>query len=130
MRRTQIAGEDVESTAIFGSITWRPTDRLELLVGVRKIDEEKDAKNSYFDHSTGLFDTVGVEAEFDFSGYPTTAGTAYTASDDWNDTIWTGSVKYAFTDTNRAYVSYSEGFRSGGFIMRLAAKSCPDGCRC
>jgi iron complex outermembrane receptor protein len=119
-RSTQNAGEDVESTAIFGSITWRPTDALELLVGVRQIDEEKDAQNSYFDHSTGLFDTVGVALEHDFSSYPTTAGVAYTADDDWDDTIWTGSVKYAFSQSNTAYFNYSEGFRSGGFSIRSA----------
>ncbi|MDA0979130.1 MAG: TonB-dependent receptor [Proteobacteria bacterium] len=119
-RSTQIAGEDVESSAIFGSVTWRPTDNLELLVGVRRIDEDKDAYNSYFDHSTGLFDTVGTDQEHNFSLYPTRAGTAYTASDDWSDTIWTASVNWEFRPTNRVYASYSEGFRSGGFSIRSA----------
>jgi len=119
-RSTQNAGEDIESDAIFGSITWRPTEALEILVGVRSINEEKDAKNAYFDHSTGLFDTGGTDTEFDFSDYPTNVGTAYVADDDWDDTIWTGSLKWAFTDSNRAYVSYSEGFRSGGFSIRSA----------
>lgn len=119
-RSTQIAGEDVESSAIFGSITWRPTDDLEFLVGVRRIDEEKQARNSYFDHTTGLFDTVGTDAEFDFSAYPTTPGTAYSGGDEWDDTIWTGSVNWSFQPTNRFYASYSEGFRSGGFSIRSA----------
>lgn len=119
-RSTQIAGEDVESTAFFGSITWRPTDEWEVLVGVRNIQEEKDAFNSYFDHTTGIFDTTGPEAEHDFSPYPTTAGTAYAVDDDWDDTIWTASVSYEITNTNRVYVNYSEGFRSGGFSIRSA----------
>ncbi len=119
-RSTQIAGEDVESTALFASLTWRPTEQLEFAIGVRNIDEQKRGKNSYFDHTTGLFDTVGVNQEFEFGGYPTVAGTAYTATDSWDDTIWTGSANYAFTNANRLYVSYSEGFRSGGFSIRSA----------
>ena len=119
-RSTQIASEDVESQAFFGSLTWRPTDQLEFMVGVRNIQEEKDAFNSYFDHSTGLFDTVGVEGEFDFSGYPTTAGVTYEISDDWDDTIMTASGTWNYTDSNRVYVNYSEGFRSGGISIRSA----------
>ncbi|MBO6658618.1 MAG: TonB-dependent receptor [Pseudomonadales bacterium] len=119
-RSTQIASEDVESQAFFGSLTWRPTDELEFMVGVRNIQEEKDAFNSYFDHSTGTFDTVGPEAEFDFSGYPTTAGVTYAIGDDWDDTIWTASGTWNYTDSNRAYINYSEGFRSGGISIRSA----------
>lgn len=119
-RSTQIASEDVESQAFFGSLTWRPTDQLEFMVGVRNIQEEKDAFNSYFDHSTALFDTVGVEGEFDFSGYPTTAGVTYEISDDWDDTIMTASGTWNYTDSNRVYVNYSEGFRSGGISIRSA----------
>lgn len=117
-RSTQNATEDNESTAIFGSLTWRPTEDIEVLVGVRRIDEEKDATNAYFDHSDGTF-TVPAN-EFDFSSFPTTAGTAYSADDDWDDTIWTGSAKWDYTQNNRVYVSYSEGFRSGGFSIRSA----------
>lgn len=102
----------------FGSLTWRPTEDVEVLVGVRRIDEEKDATNAYFDHSDGTF-TVPAN-EFDFSSFPTTAGTAYSADDDWDDTIWTGSAKWDYTQNNRVYVSYSEGFRSGGFSIRSA----------
>lgn len=119
-RSTQIASEDVESQSFFGSLTWRPTDELEFLVGVRNIQEEKDAFNSYFDHSTGTFDTVGPEAEFDFSPYPTTAGVTYEIGDDWDDTIWTASGTWNYTNTNRVYVNYSEGFRSGGISIRSA----------
>ena len=119
-RSTQIASEDVESRALFGSITWRPVDDIELLLGVRNIREEKDGFNSYFDHGTGTFDTTGPEAEFDFSAYPTVAGVTYEISDDWDDTIWTGSLTWNYTDSNRVYLNYSEGFRSGGISIRSA----------
>jgi iron complex outermembrane receptor protein len=116
-RSTQFAGEEVESSALFASLTWRPTDDLEFLVGVRRIDEEKDGNNRYLDHSDGTFDLPG-DAEHDFSADPQTAGASYTVSDNWQDTITTASAKWAFRDNAQAYISYSEGFRSGGFSIR------------
>ena len=129
-RSTQLAAEDVKSTAIFGSITWRPTEELEIAIGVRRIEEEKEAFNSYFDHGTGTFDSPPVSLagdgrqlsidEFDFSSYPTTPGVSYAAEDEWDDTIWTASVKYNVSDSSSLYANYSEGFRSGGFSIRSA----------
>ena len=92
-RSTQNAGEDVESTAFFGSLTWRPTDTLEFLVGVRRIDEEKDGRNEYFNHTDGTFDAPG-QVPHDFTGRPNIPGNSYTVSDDWQDTISTASANW------------------------------------
>ncbi len=119
-RSIQRAGEDVQSVALFGSLTWRPTDDLEVSFGARYIDEEKEAFNSYFDYSDGTFDTGSVINEFDFAGRPERMGAAYEGSDSWDDVIIQASANWAITDNNRAYVAYSEGFRSGGFSIRSA----------
>ena len=119
-RSSQIAGEDVESIAFFGAVNWRPTESLEFSLGARYIDEEKDVFNSYFDHSDGTFDTLGPAGEFDFTGRPVTPGVAYTNDGQWDDTIITASANWAFSDNGRAYINYSEGFRSGGFSIRSA----------
>ena len=116
-RSTQNAGEDVESSAFFASLTWRPTEDLEFLIGTRRIDEEKDGRNSYIDHSDGTFDIPGQDPH-DFSARPQTPGTSYTVSDDWQESISTASANWAFMDNARVYASYSEGFRSGGFSIR------------
>ncbi len=116
-RSTQNAGEEVESSAYFASLTWRPTDDLEFLIGARLIDEEKDGQNSYLDHSTGTFDLPG-QGEHDFSAAPQVPGASYTVSDDWQETITTASASWSFIDNARVYASYSEGFRSGGFSIR------------
>ncbi|MFT7219984.1 MAG: iron complex outermembrane receptor protein [Candidatus Azotimanducaceae bacterium] len=116
-RSTQNAGEDVESSAIFASLTWRPTESLEFLIGTRRIDEEKDGRNSYIDHSDGTFDIPGQDPH-DFSARPQTPGTSYTVSDDWQESISTASANWAFMQNARVYASYSEGFRSGGFSIR------------
>ncbi len=120
-RSQQIASEDVQSVSVFGSINWRPTDNLEFSVGARWIDEEKDATNSYFDFTDGTYDDeAGRPDEFDFTGLPSTVGTAYSVSDSWDDIIIQASANWAYAENNSAYVSYSEGFRSGGFSIRSA----------
>jgi len=121
-RSTQIASEDLKSFAAFGSLFWRPTDRWEFNLGLRYIDEEKDATNSYFDFSDGTYDPPGTDGEFDFTGRPITAGVAYEVSDSWDDTIITASASYrfGFADNVLGYVNFSEGFRSGGFSIRSA----------
>ncbi len=119
-RSIQMAGEDVQSVAVFGAINWRPVEALELGFGVRYIDEEKDAFNSYVDYTTGTFDTGPVTQEHDFTGLPERAGNAYQACDCWDDVILLASATWAITDVNTAYVTYSEGFRSGGFSIRSA----------
>jgi len=118
-RSLQDAGEDVESIALFAALYWRPTDKLELSVGARYIDEEKEARNVYFDFSDGTFDN-GNENEFDFAGRPRTLGTNYEAEDSWDDVIFTASANYALNDNANLYANYSEGFRSGGFSIRSA----------
>ncbi len=119
-RSIQIAGEDVESWAYFGQVNFRPAEGWELSLGVRYIDEEKDIFNSYFDYSDGTFDTGGPSQEFDFSGRPMSPGAAYDGSDSWDDTIFTASARWDLNDTSMVYLSYSEGFRSGGFSIRAA----------
>ena len=119
-RSTQYAGEEAESLAFFGALTWTPTPELEITFGLRNIDEEKDAFNSYFDYSTGVFDTGPISQEHDFSGIPGRTGTAYSAGDSWGDTIFTASASYALAESSRAYISYNEGYRSGGFSIRSA----------
>jgi iron complex outermembrane receptor protein len=116
-RSTQSAGEKVESTAFFASLTWRPTETLEFLIGARRIDEEKDGRNAYIDHQDGTFD-LPSDPTHDFSNRPQTPGNSYTVSDDWQDTIMTASANWLFRPNARVYASYSEGFRSGGFSIR------------
>ena len=132
-RSIQYAGEDVDSSAFFGSITFRPIEDLEVMIGARYIDEEKEAFNSYFDYSVQTagpgaanprFDdkTVPGYNEFDFRGYAMTPGSSYqTPVTGWSDTIITASASYRVNDLTLAYLNYSEGFRSGGFSIRNAS---------
>ncbi len=121
-RSEQIAGEEEESKAVFGAINFRPIEGLELSVGARYIKDEKSAFNSYFDFSNGTFDTQGPAFEHVFAGLPRRVGTAYEASDSWDDTILMASARYDIGENAMVYGSYSEGFRSGGFSIRSARR--------
>lgn len=122
-RSTQYAGEEATSIAYFGAITWTPIPDLELTLGLRNIDEEKDAFNSYFDYTTGAFDSGATSHEHDFSAIPGRAGNSSMGGDSWGDTIFTASASYAINDNSRVYLSYNEGYRSGGFSIRSARSS-------
>ena len=119
-RSTQIAGEKVDSTSFFASLTYRPTDAIEITVGARRIDEDKSGFNSYFDYSDNTFDTGGIAQEHNFDGRPERAGVAYSVRDSWDDTISAASIKWEINENINSYLSYSEGFRSGGFSIRSA----------
>ncbi len=124
-RSLQSAGEDVESTSLFASVTLRPTENLEFNIGARRIDEEKDARNRYFDYSDGTFDTGTNATEFAFPGTLPITGqsTPYTVGDEWDDTIISASAKWLISERFNLYASYSEGFRSGGFSIRNAGSA-------
>jgi iron complex outermembrane receptor protein len=132
-RSTQLAGETVESSAIFGSVTFRPTDAMELTVGARYIDESKTAYNGYTDFSFNPADarisnpvyddkTVPGYNEHDFRGLASVPGASYvTPEKSWSETIMTMSGSYRIADQSLLYATYSEGFRSGGFSIRNAS---------
>lgn len=98
-----IASEDVESLGVFGSVTWRPIDKLELAFGARYIDEEKDFDNAFFETTDPTNILVGTTVDDD---------------DSWDDTIIKATAAYRFNPQVMLYGSYAEGFLSGGFSIR------------
>ena len=69
-RSTQLAGETVDSSAIFGSVTFRPTDAIELTLGARYIDESKQAYNGYTDFSFNAADNRVANPVYDDTTAP------------------------------------------------------------
>lgn len=91
----------VESSAVFGEGTLVLTDRIELTAGLRRTrDRRETAGNS----------TVG--------GFPSVVNPL--ASMQVDNTSGRVILSYGLTDSRMTYVSYSEGFKSGGFNHRLA----------
>lgn len=104
----QRALHDVRSVGVFGNLTYMVTENLELTFGARYIDEEKDFANQFVDRTAGV------------------VGGLVRGSDSWDDWIIATSANWQVTDDNLLYVSYSEGFRSGGFSIRGTGRvTCP-----
>ena len=103
---TQILYETQETTsiAVFTQLEYDLTERLAVLAGIRWTREEKDfiAGQSYLSN---------VERQWDrnFPGYAD-------LSNEWKEVSPKFGATYRLNDDAIAYVSYSEGFHSGGFF--------------
>lgn len=123
-----------ESTSFFTHNTFAVTDRLDLTVGARYVEESKDGEFEQLASSnvacqnallnpltaaTGLLGQVAVGYLcFPFAA-PSTTPIAPEFSDTFEDDelVYTVNASYAFTDDIRAYASFTHGFKSGGFNL-------------
>lgn len=92
------------SEAVYGQVTWTPPileNRLSLSVGARESRDKREIERT----------DAGVPFDSDeksFSSFDPSA-----------------TADYAWTDDVHTYVSYSEGYRTGGFNLRSPANSAP-----
>lgn len=98
---------ETESYAAFTSADWRLTEKLTLNAGVRYTWEEK------------TLEPVGQQF-FLADGTPLSPDpTRPQATENWDKWSPRIGAQYQFTDDLMSYVSYSEGFKSGGFFGRI-----------
>jgi iron complex outermembrane recepter protein len=98
---------ETESYAAFTSADWSVTDKITLNAGVRYTWEEKTLK------------PVGQQF-FEADGTPLSPDPSRPqASENWDKWSPRIGAQYQFTDDMMSYVSYSEGFKSGGFFGRI-----------
>ncbi|MEO2177986.1 MAG: TonB-dependent receptor [bacterium] len=117
----QQTAEDVKSTALFAALNWQVTDTLELSVGARRVEEEKDFNAVYF---AGLPPTDGPTNKFGLSINPPTESVGppivaeFGLGDEWSDTLIKVTADWVFAPNHSLYAVYSEGFQSGGIHNR------------
>ena len=112
---------DTQSIAAYFDATWTLTERMNLNVGARWNEDDKDA-SVFVQQYVGrlppdqtLFDQNNVPAGFIAAGPPQTN---YTNSRTFSDVSPRLGLDFDVTDDVLAYFSYSQGFKSGGFDMR------------
>lgn len=93
------------SWAAYFNAAFALTDRLNLGLGVRYTDEEKD-----YDRSTSTFSN--------FPGLTADPAFAFRIKDSWTDTSPMVSLDFQATDNVLLYARYARGFKSGGFNGR------------
>jgi iron complex outermembrane receptor protein len=101
------AKNDTDMTAIFGEVYFDITGSLELLLGARWFETNRDQFSDLvvpFLRSPIIGGPPGVE--------PNTPATE-------SDTIYKAQATYRFTDDVSSYLTYSEGFRAGGVNAQI-----------
>lgn len=116
----QSGGEfDNKSQAIFSQGTFDLTDKLSLTAGLRYTDEEKSF----------LPDQFIINNYFAGSGHPSLDAPFMQAgarvlpniekTQDISETTVMANLAYQWSDEMMTYITYSEGFKSGGFSQRV-----------
>jgi iron complex outermembrane receptor protein len=120
---------DTQSIAVYADTTWTLTDRLNLNVGARWNEDDKDARVfvaqylGRLEADQTLFDQNNLPPGFVMLGLPQTN---YSNSRTFSNVSPRLGFDYRVTDDLLTYVSYSEGFKSGGFDMRGNQTANPD----
>jgi len=111
---------NTKSTSVYGDATWSITDRWNLSFGGRWNQDKKTA-SVYVARYLGVL--LGPETALDPNNPPDhltllAVQSDYTNSRTFDDFTPRLSLDYRFTDNVMGYVSYTNGFKSGGFDMR------------
>ncbi|HWX81015.1 MAG TPA: TonB-dependent receptor [Steroidobacteraceae bacterium] len=118
-----------KSTAVYGDAAWKLTDQLNLDTGVRWNDDDKTAR-VYQAQYASIAPNQLLPGEQFFNGnappsgfflFPSAAAgilTNYTNSRAFVNVSPRIGLDYHWTPRVMTYVSYSKGFKSGGFDMR------------
>jgi len=105
---------ETTSYAAFADVNIDITDRLHLGLGGRYTTDSKTGKVFRANYATAIRSPLlgGVQRA------PTLVRTDYTREKDFDQFSPRVALSYDFSDAITGYVSYSQGFKSGGFDMR------------
>lgn len=95
---------NTDAYAVFGEATWSVTDRLKVTTGLRWTNEDKT-----FTFDNGVLNLAGQVTAQSIKGR---------ASKTWAQFTPKLSVQYQWTPDALSYLTYSKGFKSGGFDNR------------
>ena len=112
---------DQQSFAVFGEFIWKMSDDWRMTIGGRYTRDEKDIHISqtmgplgdgddFTDLGTQIISSLTGWQPFDLRG-----------SDEYSDFTPSVTLEWDFSDTGNAYLSYKEGFKSGGFDQGVSS---------
>jgi len=131
----QFTKQTSESLAVFGEADWEFIDRWTLTVGGRWTEDEKTTNQSGqvpcgIEPLFGPFTPGGIQTPEPYNTLcfgpdglagplPGDSNTPVTADQDWSEFTPRVGLKWDVTDDSMAYVTYSVGYRAGGFNGRV-----------
>jgi iron complex outermembrane receptor protein len=124
---TQRVAMDSKARAFFTEWSFKITDALSATAGVRYTKETKGLQSTMFNVSPASApEPAAPTALCPFAGPPPSqTGCLFLPTDrfarDFSATTKSASVQYRFNEKVMSYVSWSEGFKSGGFNQRYNA---------
>lgn len=111
----EVGGDlDVRSVAAFAQATYAVTNKFDITLGLRYTDEEKTRKPNSF--LTSPF-VLGPTLVLPPGTYLVPPGEVKIEADATTPLV---NLSYHWTDSVMTYVSYSEGFKGGGFTDRVS----------
>jgi len=116
--RVSYYNQKTDTTAVFFQGTYELTDDLTLTAGVRYTEEEKSAiASADLTSSTTGYATLDTNPYLALmqAGLFEVYAHSFNEKRSTNQVIPAMNLQWAQSDTNNFYVSYSEGFKSGGF---------------
>ena len=121
IRNNQQFNLDINAYALFAHSTYHFTDRWSASAGLRWTSEKKEQKYNFFiDNTLGVANFAGLPPFIIPTLSPNnpflTIPTTYSKT--WSRVTPALSVEFQATDDILTYLSYSEGFKSGGFKGR------------
>ena len=124
---TQRVSMDAKATAAFTEWTFKVTDAFSLSAGVRYTEETKGLQATMFNVAPATApEPAAPTALCPFAGPPPTqTGCLFLTTNrferEFNATTTSANAQYRFSESAMAYVSWAEGFKSGGFNQRYNA---------
>lgn len=109
---------EYESWAVFGETTWSILDNLDLTLGIRYTEDDKEFSRNVKYNDFGMwfaFDETRVDESGNLVEYPEGEQGSYTQDQDWDDTTGRVVLDWRVVDDVLVYASYAEGYKAGGF---------------
>ncbi|HJR83653.1 MAG TPA: TonB-dependent receptor, partial [Sphingomicrobium sp.] len=121
---------DTKTWAVFGDFTYDITEQFAVSAGLRYTSDKRHAQVFRQNLILGGSPELGGSPPFDMTGtpFPTPAGSVTSNFDGKRkDTAWTPrfSLSYKPNEDHNLYISYSRGFKGGGFDPRGQSTQAP-----
>lgn len=114
--RINVEGE-YESWALFADMTWSIIEDVDLTVGIRYTEDEKEFSRLVEPNGFGFWfawPETRLDANGDYDPNGTTVGWV-TQTESWDDTTGRAVLDWRVLDDVLLYASYSQGYKAGGF---------------